>query len=182
MPVPPVGVWLGICCLAVGQADWPGGGPAFATQSGNAVATGLGNLIAGGWYFEYPRLVHRVPAAGTSSARGWYIEYPRLVLRFPRAGNIIPKGWEHYSQGLGTLFPAAGSSIPSGWESSSQGRGNFGERCEASCKKACGQILGLEGMAESHPKPDEGGFACSPGQATEGNDTPGRAAGALHAL
>ena len=175
MPVPPVGVWLGICCLAVGQADWPGGGPAFATQSGNAVATGLGNLIAGGWQCHCQGLAIRLPAAGTSSASGWYIECPRLVLRFPRAGNIIPKGWEHYSQGLGTLFPAAGNRVP-------KGRGNFGERCEASCKKAYGQILGLEGMAESHPKPDEGGFACSPGQATEGNDTPGRAAGALHAL
>ena len=31
-------------------------------------------------------------------------------------------------------------------------------------------------MAEGHPKPDEGGFACSPGQATEGSDTPGNAA------
>ena len=31
-------------------------------------------------------------------------------------------------------------------------------------------------MAEGHPKPDEGGFACSPGQATVGSDTPGNAA------
>ena len=31
-------------------------------------------------------------------------------------------------------------------------------------------------MAASHPEPDEGGFACSPGQATEGSDTPGNAA------
>ena len=175
MPVPPVGVWLGICCLAVGQADWPGGGPAFATQSGNVVATGLGNLIASGWQCHCQGLAIRVPAAGTSCASGWYIVCQRLVLRFPRAGNIIPKGWEHYSQRLGVRFPAAGNRVP-------KGRGNFGERCEVSCKKACGQILGLEGMAEGHPKPDEGGFACSPGQATEGNDTPGRAAGALHAL
>ena len=29
-------------------------------------------------------------------------------------------------------------------------------------------------MAEGHPKPDEGGFACSPGSATEGSATPGR--------
>ena len=84
-----------------------------------------GTSSASGRYFECQRPVLRVPAAGTSSASGWYFECQRLAIRLPRAGNSITSGWQFDYQRLAIRLPAADNSITKGWQFDHQGLAVF---------------------------------------------------------
>ena len=60
------------------------------------------------WHIECQRLVHRVPAAGNSSASGRYFECQPLAIRLPRAGNSITSGRQFECQRLAIRLPRAG--------------------------------------------------------------------------
>ena len=63
------------------------------------------------WHIECRPLVHRVPAAGTSSASRWYIECRPLVLQLPAAGNSISGRGQCDCQPQAMRLPALGNAI-----------------------------------------------------------------------
>ena len=95
-----------------------------------------GNTIPKGWEFDSQRLgilfsvcrkilhalVHRVPAAGTSSASRGYIECQPLVHRVPAAGTSIASRWYFNCQPLVLQLPAAGNAIASRGQCDCQAR------------------------------------------------------------
>ena len=74
------------------------------------------------WYIECRPLVHRVPAAGTSSASRWYIECRPRVLQLPAAGTSIAGRGQFNCQPRAMRLPAAGNAIASPWQCDCQAR------------------------------------------------------------
>ena len=85
----------------------------------------LGNTIPKGWEHDSQRpgilfsvcrkilyaLVHRVPAAGTSSASRWYFNCQPLVLQLPAAGNSIASRGQFNCRPRAMRLPALGNAI-----------------------------------------------------------------------
>ncbi len=98
-----------------------------------------------------------LPAAGNRITGGWQWHYRRLAIQLPSPLAIC--------QSQPTIRPDGADAL-----SARSGRTLY------ICILLSGKSSAGRRMAEGHPKPDVGGFACSPGQATEGSDTLGRVA------
>ena len=102
------------------QAAWEYDSQGLGTRfprAGNTIPSGrefcsrcAGNFSMR-WYIECRPLVHRVPAAGTSSASRWYIECRPLVLQLPAAGNSIAGRGQCDCQPQAMRLPALGNAI-----------------------------------------------------------------------
>ena len=102
------------------QAAWEHDSQGLGTRfprAGNTIPSGrefcsrCAGKFSMRWYIECQPRVHRVPAAGTSSAGRGYFNCQPLVLQLPAAGNSIASRGQFNCRPRAMRLPALGNAI-----------------------------------------------------------------------